>query len=145
MAVVEQTFENLALSINDKLLYCSNSIGLDISVGELDAACARTGAFANKKAGAVDITASVDGLMTAATGADATTNVTSENLMDMTLARTVFDIDFGSTVEGEAKYSAKAFITSFSLSAEVNGIGTYSASLRVNGPLVKTINPSEGA
>lgn len=142
MAVNDQQFKNLGLSLGGKLLYCANSFGLDMSTDEVEASCKRTEDFKNYKPGSKSATAKVDGLMTSATGADAAVNVTSENLFDLWQNGTEMALTFGSELPGEAKYAATAFITSFSLSATFGEVGSYSTTLRVNGPFVKTINPA---
>ncbi|MBG8552356.1 hypothetical protein [Hymenobacter guriensis] len=147
--IAESTFENLGVSIGGKLVYCADSIGLDLSTDEIEASCKRSGKDKNYLPGSRSATAKADGVMTTATNdasgdgaTDATDNVTSENIIDSWQAGTIFDFTFGSDKEGEAKYACKGFFTSVSLSASVGDVGKYSTSIRLNLPLVKTINPA---
>lgn len=142
MAVNEQKFENLGLSVGGTLLYCANSIGIDASTDEIETSCKRSGSNKTYIPGGQSMTASADGVMTTADGDDAAENVTSENLFDIWANKTIVDLTFGSDLPGEAKYAAKAFITSYSNSAAFGEAGSYSVGFRVNLPMVKTINPA---
>ncbi|MCC2547716.1 hypothetical protein LJY25_14770 [Hymenobacter sp. BT175] len=146
--IAESTFENLGVSIGGKLVYCSNSIGLDLSTDEIEASCKRTGLNKNYLPGAKSATAKADGVMTVATNdasgpgsTDATNNYTSENIIDAWQAGTIFDFTWGSDKPGEPVYACKGFFTSVSASVGVGEVGSYSTTIRLNLPLVKTINP----
>ena len=126
------------------LVGCADSVSLSVSVGEDKTNCraaSATGSRVNTfTPGNIDITGSVSGITRQASGTDAATNVTAENILDGTLAGTVFDFRFN-VGEGtdSVRYSAKGFFTKADITGGQDGDGKFSSSSRIIEDLVKTV------
>lgn len=136
---------DVGLYLGTILVGCADDISLDVSVAEDETSCRATTGNSRVKTyepGAVDITASVSGVTRVATGTDAATNVTAENILDGTLAGTKYEFRFSvGAGTGAVRYTAPGFFTKATISGAQEGNGTFSASARLTDTPVKTIAP----
>ncbi len=140
MAVTPIQGRNLGIYVGTILIGCSTSISLETTAEELLSSCKATGPWKSREYGTLDWSASADGVIRIATDADATTNVTSENLRDLQIARTKVTIKFEVEGEGNPTRSGTAIITSVSESGDIDGDATFSVQFAGDGPLTKAIN-----
>jgi hypothetical protein len=127
------------------LVGCMTDISVDIDRDSEEATCTASADAKEFVPGQYGWTASPNLNVRQATGADADTNVTAENFIDLTLSGEIIDIEFdmGNTVAGtggvvdSARYAGQCFITKASLKGQQKGISTFGTSLQGTGPLVK--------
>lgn len=121
------------------LVGCMTDISLDIDRDSEEATCTASADAKEFVPGQYGWTAAPNLNVRQATDADADTNVTAENLIDLILAGEILDIEFdaGNTADS-AKYSGQCFLTKASLKGQQKGIATFGSSLQGTGPLTKT-------
>ena len=146
MAIKNQKFGVLgvylgALSAN-KLIGCAKSISLDATIEELETSCRASGGAKEFEPGDIDYTASAEGGMRVATGSDASSNITYENLLDMAMNRSLVTLTFGGSEPGDPRWTASAFITKVGLAASQGQQGTFNTSFRITGDLNKSLVPT---
>ena len=127
---------------NDVLWGCADDISLDVSVGEDKTSCRAASASRvnTYTPGNIDITGSVSSTVRQATGADAVTNFTAENVLDAALAGTVLEFRYSiGEGAGAIRYTAPGFFTKANISGAQEGDGKASASIRITEMPVKTI------
>jgi hypothetical protein len=118
---------------------CAKTIELNISVTELDVTCQGTGDVMQTESGRKKITGTITGLDRMATGADAATNVTADNLFDDTLNGTSVTVKWGSEVSADIIYTAVGIITSWKVSGSLDSVGTFDVSFAFNSITKSTI------
>lgn len=136
-------------------IMCADEVGLESTTEEIestncDSDDEDTGvSYKEYEAGDNSWTMNVSGGMRMITNdesgpgaADADTNISSENVLDLQLSQTKLlarvSLDLGT---GAARYTGKVLITSFSGSGPRADKGTFSATLRGTGPLTKSLVP----
>lgn len=63
-----------------------------------------------------------------------------EEMFDLWTARTLFNIEFGTTVSGDKVYRVKGYLTSLSVSSGVEDSSTFSASFECTGQVSQATN-----
>ncbi len=63
-----------------------------------------------------------------------------ENLYDLWVARTLFNIEFGTAATGDKVYQVKAYMTSLAISSGVEDSSTFSASFECTGQVTQATN-----
>ena len=132
-----------AISTTFQLVGCYDTMSLDLNSQELEVTCRSDGDFKQFLTGRHDWSIPVAGTLRHADGADATLNITAENLMDYQLNHAVLAVQFqvGNAVAGSAKaiYSGNVVLTKTQVSGSIKDPGKFSTTLRGTGPLVKTL------
>lgn len=137
--------KDINIFAGDILWGCADDISLEVSVGEDKTSCraAASSRVNTFTPGNIDITGSVSSTVRQATGADAVTNFTAENVLDAALAGTVLEFRYSiGSGPGAVRYTAPGFFTKASISGGSEGDGKASASIRLTEMPVKTIEPA---
>ncbi|GAC1603058.1 MAG: hypothetical protein NVS3B25_31540 [Hymenobacter sp.] len=125
------------------LIGCYDTMSLDLNSQELEVTCRASNDFKEFLTGRHDWSIPIAGTLRHADGADATLNITAENLMDYQLAHTVLSVQFqvGNATPGSAKaiYSGNVVLTKTQISGSIKDPGKFSTTLRGTGALAKTI------
>lgn len=141
MAVKVLKGKDVGIYFGEILVACAADVSISINREEIETTCRASGDFKEFTQGDIDWNGSVSGGQRVATAGDAATNFTYENLVDGTLAGTVYTLKFGTAAAGDPVYSGQVFFTSAELSASRSD-ATFSGSFRGTGDLVKSINPA---
>lgn len=130
MAVTVIKGRDVNIYANDVLWGCADDISLDVSVGEDKTSCraASSSRVNTFTPGNIDITGSVSSTVREATGTDAVTNFTAENVLDAALAGTVLEFRY---TFGGVRYTAPGFFTKANISGAQEGDAKASASIRI--------------
>jgi hypothetical protein len=143
--VVLRVTRDVSGTLTKILVGCITDMGIDIDRDSEEATCTASGEAKEFVPGQYGWTASPNLNVRQATGADAATNVTAENFIDLTLSGEIIDVEFdmGNTVAGtgnavdSARYAGQCFITKASLKGQQKGIATFATTLQGTGELVK--------
>jgi predicted secreted protein len=119
---------------------CYDTASVSLTTAELDVTCASSQGWKETLAGQHSWSIPISGIVRHADGADATLNVTAENLMDMEMSRTLLQVQFqvGKGI-GTAIYTGEAHLTKTDISANIKDPGKFSSTLSGTGPLVKSV------
>jgi len=127
----------------DTLIGCVTDSTFDVDTETDEATCQASGQFKEFIGGQTGWTMGGTLNVRQATGADAATNVTAENLLDIQLGQNnkiKIRYRLGSKT-GSAWYTGEGIITKSSFKGQLKGIATYALSVQGSGPLVKSIAP----
>ena len=137
------TVSATAVSTTFNLVGCYDTMSLDLNSQELEVTCRASNDFKEFLTGRHDWSIPIAGTLRHADGADATLNITAENLMDYQLAHAVLAVQFqvGNAAPGSAKaiYSGSVVLTKTQISGSIKDPGKFSTTLRGTGPLIKTL------
>jgi len=125
---------NLILKIEDAALGHTTSCSLSLNNDLPEATTKDSSGFQEVIAGVMSGELSFDGLV----AYDDTANAIE--LADYLLARTQLTCVFGTTVTGDAVYTAEGFLSSVEMSAEMESPVSYSGSLTLTGAITKSVN-----
>lgn len=140
MALINRTLgKNAFVYKGTDAIGCAKTIELNVSVTELDVSCQGTGDVMQTEAGRKKITGTVTGLDRMATGVDAATNVTADNLFDDTMNGTAVTVKWGSDVSADIIYTAVGIITSWKTSNSLDTPGTFDVSFAFNSVTKSTV------
>lgn len=129
----------LRFKFDDKKLIHATSCKLDISSKLEEIATKDTDGTVSIPSG-YSFTGSTEALLSNLPSGD-TTHATADTLLDAQLAGTEVDVEFTTDVTGDFIYTGKAFISSYSLSAETGSSVKVSISFTGNGNITKEILP----
>lgn len=125
---------NLLLKIEGTTLGHTTSCSLSLSNDLPEATTKDSNGFAEHIAGVISGTISFDGLV------DYSDTQNAIELADFVLARTQITCVFGTSVTGDAVYTAEGFLDSVEMSAEMESPVSYSGSITLTGQIVKSTN-----
>ena len=125
---------NLILKIEDTTLGHTTSCTLTLNNDLPEATTKDSSGFQEVIAGVMSGELSFDGLV----AYDDTANAIQ--LADYLLARTQLTCVFGTTVTGDAVYTAEGFLSSVEMSAEMESPVSYSGSITLTGAITKSTN-----
>jgi predicted secreted protein len=126
------------------LIGCATDVSLDVDTETDETSCAANGKYKSFEDGQITWTAAASLNVRQADGADASANITSENLLDIQLGDTNrvqlrYQVGIGT---GSARYAGDAIITKSSYKGQQKGVATFSCSFQGTGELVKTLVPA---
>ena len=125
---------NLLLKIEGTDLGHTTSCSLSLSNDLPEATTKDSNGFAEHIAGVISGTISFDGLV------DYSDSQNAIELADFVLARTQITCVFGTSVTGDAVYTAEGFLDSVEMSAEMESPVSYSGSITLTGSITKSTN-----
>jgi hypothetical protein len=128
---------------------CANSLSLDVTTDALETDCQvdenNAGDFAASEPGKMSWTAGGDMTQRVATGDDADTNVTAENLLDLQLAGTVMKLRYQLGQQAGAPiYEGSVWINKNGFSGDNKSNATASVGFTGTGPLRKVVPVAGG-
>lgn len=127
-----------------KRVLCANSLNLDVTTAELTTDCQTDNDddadFAASEPGQISWSAGGDMTQRVATGADAATNVTAENLLDLQLAGTVMKLRYQLGQQaGAPVYEGTVWINKNGFSGANKDNASASVGFTGTGPLTKVV------
>ena len=125
---------NLILKIESVALGHTTSCSLSLNNDLPEATTKDSSGFQEVIAGVMSGELSFDGLV----AYDDTANAIE--LADYLLARTQLTCVFGTTITGDAVYTAEGFLSSVEMSAEMESPVSYSGSITLTGSITKSVN-----
>lgn len=141
MAVSNVSGADLTLYLDTIEIGCADSIDFTITTATSEATCRASGGWAETVAGRHSWTANTGGLIRIATGADAATNKTYQDLVALQIARTPVTLKFGTDTTGGAVYTGQAIITSTKATSPADAGATFTVDFAGTGPLITSTNP----
>lgn len=134
MAVTKVKASDLVVSLDGVDILCATSAELTIDREMLEAVCAASGNGTEYTPGRIDWSMSVDALFRIFTETDIASNVGASNILTLLLAGTQVSLSFGTPeLPGGFTLEGEAYVNSFSLSGEVDGVPSWSAGLQGTG------------
>ena len=125
---------NLLIKVEGTVVGHTTSCTLSVSLDAADATTKDSNGWAESIAGLKSGEVSFDGLV------DYSDSNNSEWLLDLLIARTKVVVVFGTAATGDSIYTADAYVTSLEQTAEMEAAVTYSGTLTITGPIVKSVN-----
>lgn len=125
---------NLLIKVDGTVVGHTTSCTLSVSLDAADATTKDSNGWAESIAGLKSGEVSFDGLV------DYSDSNNSEQLLDLLIARTKVVVVFGTAATGDSIYTADAYVTSLEQTAEMEAAVTYSGTLTITGPIVKSTN-----
>ena len=126
---------NLILQVEGNPLGHTTSCSLSLSNDLPEATTKDSNGFQEVIAGVISGELSFDGLV------DYSDTANAIELADYLLARTQITCVFGTSVTGDAIYTAEGYLSSVEQSAEMESPVSYSGSITLTGAITKSVNP----
>lgn len=126
---------NLILQVEGNALGHTTSCSLSLSNDLPEATTKDSNGFQEVIAGVISGEISFDGLV------DYSDTANAIELADYLLARTQITCVFGTSVTGDAVYTAEGYLSSVEQSAEMESPVSYSGSITLTGAITKSTNP----
>lgn len=126
---------NLILQVEGTALGHTTSCSLSLSNDLPEATTKDSNGFQEVIAGVISGELSFDGLV------DYSDTANAIELADYLLARTQITCVFGTSVTGDAIYTAEGYLSSVEQSAEMESPVSYSGSITLTGAITKSLNP----
>lgn len=140
MAISNVSGADMSLYVDGIEIGCSDSIDFTITTATSEATCRASGGWTETVAGRHSWAATTGGLIRIATGTDAASNKTYQDLVSLQIARTPVTLKFGTDTTGGDVYTGTAIITSTKATSPADAGATFAVDFAGSGPLTKTTN-----
>lgn len=124
---------NLAIKVQGTVVGHTTSCTLSVNLDVADATTKDSAGWSEGIAGLKSGEISFDGLV------DYSDTNNAEELLDLLISRTKIVAVFGTNVSGDSIYTCDGFISSIEESAEMEAAVTYSGTITITGPIVKSV------